>query len=59
MPELKSSWHGVLRKREGLVGSHSMSRIDEAVGEIDMIIMFFEDLIKDVVDHYKILDQSD
>jgi hypothetical protein len=59
MPELKNSWHGVLRKREGLVDPHSMSRIDEAVGEMDMIIMFFEDLIKDVVDHYKILDQSD
>jgi hypothetical protein len=56
MPELKNSWHGVLRKREGLVDSLGMSRIDEAVGEIDMMIVFFEDLIKDVVDHCKILD---
>jgi hypothetical protein len=56
LPELKNSWHGVLRKREALVDSHSISRIDEAVGGIDMITMFFEDLIKDVVDHCKILD---
>jgi hypothetical protein len=59
LPELKNAWHGVLKKREGLVDSQSIPRIDEAVGEIDMIIMLFEDLIKDVVDHCKILDQSD
>jgi hypothetical protein len=30
LPELKKAWHGVLKKREGLVGSHSMSRVNEA-----------------------------
>jgi len=59
LPELKNAWHSVLRKREGMVGSYIMSRVHEAAGEIDMTIMFFEDLIKDVVDHCKILDQSD
>jgi hypothetical protein len=58
LPELKKAWHGVLKIREGLAASHSMSRVDGAVEEIDMTIMFFEDLIKDVVDHCKILDQS-
>jgi hypothetical protein len=58
LPELKKAWHGVLKKREGLVGSHSMSRVNGAAGEIDVTILFFEDLIKDLVDHCKILDQS-
>ena len=58
LPELKKAWHGVLKIREGLAASHSMSHVDEAVEEMDMTIMFFEDLIKDVVDHCKILDQS-
>jgi stringent starvation protein B len=35
-----------------------MSRVREATGEIDMIILFFEALIKGVVDHCKIPDQS-
>jgi hypothetical protein len=35
-----------------------MSRVHEAAGEIDMTTMFFEDLIKDLVDHCKILGQS-
>jgi hypothetical protein len=59
LPEMKNAWHSVLRKREGMVGSYSMSRVHESAGEIDMTIMFFEDLIKDVVDNCKILDQSD
>lgn len=58
LPEPKNAWHGVLRMREGLAASHSMLHVDEAVEEMDMTIMFFEDLIKDVVDHCKILDQS-
>jgi hypothetical protein len=59
LPELKNAWHSVLRKRGGLVkdveNSDSMSRVHEAV-EVNMMITFFEDLIKDVVDHCKILD---
>jgi hypothetical protein len=58
LPELKKAWHRVLKTREGLAASHSMSHVDEVVEEMDMTIMFFEDLIKDVVDHCKILDQS-
>jgi hypothetical protein len=58
LPELKKAWHGVLKKRDGLVGSHSMSRVNEAAREIDVTILFFEDLIKDVMDHCKISDQS-
>lgn len=58
LPELKKAWHSVLKKREGLVGSHSMSRVNEAAGEIDVTMLFFENLIKDVVDHCKIPDQS-
>ena len=58
LPELKDAWHSVLLKRKGLVedvgSSHSMSRVHEAAGEVNMMIMFFEDLIKDVVDHCKI-----
>ena len=46
LPELKNAWHGVLRMREGLAASHSMLHVDEAVEEMDMTIMFFEDLIK-------------
>ena len=56
LPELKNAWHGVLKIREGLAASHSMLHVDEAVEEMDMTTMFFEDLIKDVVDHCKILD---
>jgi hypothetical protein len=58
LPELKNAWHSVLRKHKELAGSHSMSRVDEAAGEINVTILFFEDLIKDVVDHCKIPDQS-
>jgi hypothetical protein len=58
LPELRKAWHGVLKIREGLAASPGMSRVDEAVEEMDMTIMFFEDLVKDVVDHCKILDQS-
>jgi hypothetical protein len=58
LPELKKAWHSVLKICEGLAASHSMSHVDEAVEEMDTTIMFFEDLIKDVVDHCKILDQS-
>ena len=58
LPELKKAWHRVLKTREGLAASHSMSHVDEVVEEMDMTITFFEDLIKDVVDHCKILDQS-
>ena len=58
LPELKDAWHSVLLKRKGLVedvgSSHSMSRVHEAVGEVNMMIVFCEDLIKDVVDHCKI-----
>jgi len=58
LPELKNAWRSVRRKRRGLVedvgNSHSMSRVHEAVVEVKMMIMFFEDLIKDVVDHCKI-----
>jgi hypothetical protein len=58
LPELKNAWHSILLKRGGLVedveSSRSMSRVHEAGGEVNMIIMFFEDLIKDVVDHCKI-----
>jgi hypothetical protein len=59
LPELKNAWHNILKKGEGMVGSYSMSRVHEAAGELNMTILFFEDLIKDVVDHCKILDQSD
>jgi hypothetical protein len=59
LPVLKNTWHNVLRKHKGLAASHSIPRVDEAVREMDMTITFFEDLIKDVVDHCKIPDQSD
>ena len=59
LPELRNARHNVLIKHKGLAASHSMSRVDEAVEEVDMTIMFFEDLIKDVPDHCKIPDQSD
>jgi hypothetical protein len=32
LPVLKNTWHNVLRKHKGLAASHSMSRVDEAVG---------------------------
>jgi hypothetical protein len=59
LPELRNARHNVLRNHKGLATSHNVSRVDEAVEEVDMAIMFFEDLIKDVVDHCKILEQSD
>jgi hypothetical protein len=42
LPELENAWHSVLEEHEGLVDSHTMSRVNEAVGEINTKILFFE-----------------
>jgi hypothetical protein len=44
---------------EDVENSPSISRVDEAVVEIKTTILIFEYLPKDVVDHCKILGQSD
>jgi len=58
LPEPKNAWQNVLEKYKRLAASHSITRVDEAVEEMEMAIMFFEDLVKDVVGHCKILDHS-
>jgi hypothetical protein len=42
LPELENAWHSVLEEHEGLVDSHTMSRVNEAVGDINTKILFFE-----------------
>jgi hypothetical protein len=63
LPELKNAWRSAHSECECLIedvgNSHSISRVDEAVGDINTTILIFEDLLKDVVDHCKILGQSD
>jgi hypothetical protein len=59
LPALKDTWRVVLEKRQDLDkaarGADNTARAMEAMEEIDKAIMFFEDLIEDVVDHYKIV----
>jgi len=63
LPELKNAWRSAHSECERLIedvrDSHSISRVGEAVGETKTTIPIFKYLPKDVVDHCKILGQSD
>jgi hypothetical protein len=63
LPELKDAWRSAHSECERLIedvgNSHSISRVDEAVLEIKTTILIFEYLAKGVVNHCRILGQSD
>lgn len=63
LPELEDAWRSAHSERERLIwdvrNSHSISRVDEAVVEIKTTIPIFEYLSKDVLNHCRILGQSD